>query len=72
MTPITFVNILFRFSVFALGSSAYPKFCQFGKYLDSTFDGLGADRMMDLGSGDELNRQEQSFQVRETRKKGIF
>ena len=54
---------VYRYCVFALGSTAYPKFCNFGKHLDSALEALDAERMMNLGTGDELNRQEQSFQV---------
>ena len=50
-----------RFSVFGLGNSSYPKFCSYGKFLDATLDYLGADRINELGIGDELNGQEESF-----------
>lgn len=50
-----------RFGVFALGSSAYPNFCAFGRYLDTMLDDLGGERIVKLGLGDELCGQEQSF-----------
>ncbi|XP_074603415.1 nitric oxide synthase isoform X1 [Brevipalpus obovatus] len=50
-----------RFTVFGLGSSAYPNFCQFGKYLDNVLGELGGERIHRLGTGDELCGQEQSF-----------
>lgn len=50
-----------RFAVFALGSSAYPNFCAFGRYLDTMLAELGGERITKLGTGDELCGQEQSF-----------
>ncbi|KAK3768095.1 hypothetical protein RRG08_004637 [Elysia crispata] len=50
-----------RFSVFALGSTAYPHFCAFGRYLDQTMRELGAESICRMGEGDELCGQEQSF-----------
>lgn len=50
-----------RFGVFALGSSAYPNFCAYGKYLDTVLAELGGERVSRLGIGDELCGQEQSF-----------
>ena len=50
-----------RFGVFALGSSAYPNFCAYGKYLDIVLAELGGERVTRLGIGDELCGQEQSF-----------
>ncbi|XP_065334274.1 nitric oxide synthase-like protein isoform X2 [Cloeon dipterum] len=50
-----------RFSVFALGSSAYPNYCAFGKYVDNLLGELGGERMMKLACGDELCGQEQAF-----------
>lgn len=50
-----------RFSVFALGNSSYPKFCSFGKFLDDILHNIGAERVHDLGLGDELCGQEESF-----------
>ncbi|CAG2103052.1 unnamed protein product, partial [Medioppia subpectinata] len=50
-----------RFAVFGLGSSAYPNFCAFGRYLDTMLSELGGERILKVGSGDELCGQEQSF-----------
>lgn len=53
--------IVNRFAVFGLGSSAYPNFCAFGKYIDTILGELGGERINKLGTGDELCGQEQSF-----------
>ncbi|KAJ8968172.1 hypothetical protein NQ314_002429, partial [Rhamnusium bicolor] len=50
-----------RFAVFALGSSAYPNFCAFGKYVDNLLGELGGERLLKLASGDEMCGQEQAF-----------
>lgn len=50
-----------RFAVFALGSSAYPNFCQFGKYVDTILEELGGERLVPLTMGDEICGQEQEF-----------
>lgn len=50
-----------RFAVFALGSSAYPNFCAFGKYVDNLLSELGGERLISLTCGDELAGQEQAF-----------
>ncbi|GIY63295.1 nitric oxide synthase, salivary gland [Caerostris darwini] len=50
-----------RFAVFALGSSAYPNFCSFGRYVDTMLGELGGERMVKVGTGDELCGQEHSF-----------
>ncbi|KAG0723990.1 Nitric oxide synthase, salivary gland [Chionoecetes opilio] len=50
-----------RFAVFALGSSAYPNFCAFGKYVDNLLADLGGERLIKLTCGDELSGQEQAF-----------
>ncbi|KAG7170858.1 Nitric oxide synthase, salivary gland-like, partial [Homarus americanus] len=50
-----------RFAVFALGSSAYPNFCAFGKYVDNLLSELGGEQLMKLTCGDELAGQEQAF-----------
>ncbi|CAL4076770.1 unnamed protein product, partial [Meganyctiphanes norvegica] len=50
-----------RYAVFALGSSAYPEFCAFGKYVDNLFGELGGEPLMALSCGDELTGQEKSF-----------
>ncbi|KAJ8725465.1 hypothetical protein PYW08_003648 [Mythimna loreyi] len=50
-----------RFAVFALGSSAYPKFCNFGKFIDNILGNLGGERIMELCCGDEMYGLEQRF-----------
>ncbi|XP_072944115.1 nitric oxide synthase-like protein isoform X1 [Epargyreus clarus] len=50
-----------RFAVFALGSSAYPNFCNFGKYVDKLLGDLGGERIHDLATGDEMCGQDQAF-----------
>lgn len=50
-----------RFAVFALGSSAYPNFCAYGKYLDKVLEELGGERVLDLRYGDEICGQEYAF-----------
>uniref|UniRef100_A0A1B0DDL2 nitric-oxide synthase (NADPH) n=1 Tax=Phlebotomus papatasi TaxID=29031 RepID=A0A1B0DDL2_PHLPP len=50
-----------HFAVFALGSSAYPNFCAFGKYVDNLLGELGGERIMKLTTGDEISGQEQEF-----------
>lgn len=50
-----------KFSVFGLGSRAYPKFCEFGHFIDKTMETLGASRIHAVGEGDELSGQEISF-----------
>ena len=56
-----FLRFSGRYGVFALGSSAYPNFCAYGKYLDTVLAELGGERVSRLGTGDELCGQEQSF-----------
>jgi sulfite reductase alpha subunit-like flavoprotein len=50
-----------RFSIFGLGNSSYPKFCSYAKFLDESLHELGADRIHELGLGDELCGQEEWF-----------
>ncbi|XP_064460172.1 nitric oxide synthase-like protein isoform X2 [Ornithodoros turicata] len=50
-----------RYAVFGLGSSAYPNFCAYGKYVDKILGDLGGERIMRFTTGDELRGQEQSF-----------
>lgn len=50
-----------RFAVFALGSSAYPNFCQFGKYVDNVLGELGGERLTKVAYGDEMCGQEHAF-----------
>ena len=49
------------YSVFALGSRAYPNFCEFGHTVADIFKKLGGDEVYPIGEGDELNGQEESF-----------
>uniref|UniRef100_A0A8C8D7T0 Nitric oxide synthase n=1 Tax=Oncorhynchus tshawytscha TaxID=74940 RepID=A0A8C8D7T0_ONCTS len=49
-----------RFSVFGLGSRAYPHFCAFAHAVDTLFEELG-ERILRMGEGDELCGQEESF-----------
>ncbi len=44
-----------------MGNSSYPKFCAFGILIDSLLNSLGAERIYDIGLGDELCGQEDSF-----------
>lgn len=50
-----------RYACFALGSSSYPNFCAFGKYVDVQLQRLQASQILPLSTGDELSRQEDSF-----------
>ncbi|NP_001191505.1 nitric oxide synthase 2 [Aplysia californica] len=50
-----------KYSVFALGSKAYPHFAEFGKTVDRCLSDLGATRVHKVGEGDELHGQEHSF-----------
>ncbi|XP_071208413.1 nitric oxide synthase 1-like isoform X1 [Salvelinus alpinus] len=50
-----------RFSVFGLGSRAYPHFCAFAHAVDTLFEELGGERILRMGEGDELCGQEESF-----------
>uniref|UniRef100_C4TP54 Nitric oxide synthase 1 n=1 Tax=Ambigolimax valentianus TaxID=1338344 RepID=C4TP54_9EUPU len=52
-----------RFSVFALGSKAYPHFAAFGHYIHDVLHDLGAECIFPIGTGDELCAQEQSFRL---------
>lgn len=51
----------YRFAVFALGSSAYPNFCAFGKQVDKLLGSLSGERLVNVTCGDELSGQEQAF-----------
>uniref|UniRef100_A0A8C1PGV5 nitric-oxide synthase (NADPH) n=1 Tax=Cyprinus carpio TaxID=7962 RepID=A0A8C1PGV5_CYPCA len=62
----TVFNTLFlpcRFSVFGLGSRAYPHFCAFAHAVDTLFEELGGERILRMGEGDELCGQEESFRT---------
>nr|CAB3264406.1 nitric oxide synthase, brain-like [Phallusia mammillata] len=51
-----------KFSVFGLGSRAYPNFCAFAHAMDSLFGEMEGERLLEIGEGDELSGQEESFQ----------
>lgn len=65
---------LFRFSVFGLGSRAYPHFCAFAHAVDTLFEELGGERILRMGEGDELCGQEESFRTwaKKVFKVGVF
>jgi len=50
-----------HFSVFGLGSTAYPKFAAFGRHLDFCFGVFGGKRILPFEPGDELKDQRGSF-----------
>ncbi|XP_063820406.1 nitric oxide synthase 1 isoform X2 [Pseudophryne corroboree] len=52
-----------RFSVFGLGSRAYPHFCAFARAVDTLLEEMGGERIMKMGEGDELCGQEESFRT---------
>ncbi|XP_071848203.1 nitric oxide synthase-like protein isoform X4 [Apostichopus japonicus] len=52
-----------RYSIFGLGSSAYPNFCAFAKAVDSLIADMDGERIQALGEGDELSGQEESFRT---------
>ena len=49
------------YAVCAIGSSAYPFFCGFGKLVDTAFQLLGANRLAPLATCDALNQQYKSY-----------
>ena len=51
-----------RYCVFGLGSSAYPKFCAFAHAMDGLLEMLGAERLCEIGEGDELGGLEVAFE----------
>ncbi|KAK3084578.1 hypothetical protein FSP39_015724 [Pinctada imbricata] len=50
-----------HYSVFGLGSRAYPYFCAFGHYVDNMMHALDGMRITKMAEGDELCGQEESF-----------
>jgi len=52
-----------RFAVFGLGSRAYPHFCAFAHDVDTLFGEMGGERIIEIGEGDELCGQEESFNI---------
>jgi len=57
------LSSLCRFSVFGLGSRAYPHFCAFARAVDTLLEELGGERILRMGEGDELCGQEESFRT---------
>uniref|UniRef100_A0A2K6BPD6 Nitric oxide synthase, inducible n=1 Tax=Macaca nemestrina TaxID=9545 RepID=A0A2K6BPD6_MACNE len=51
----------FRYAVFGLGSSMYPRFCAFAHDIDQKLSHLGASQLTPMGEGDELSGQEDAF-----------
>ncbi|NP_001166455.1 nitric oxide synthase, inducible [Cavia porcellus] len=51
----------FRYAVFGLGSSMYPRFCAFAHDIDIKLSQLGASQLTPVGEGDELSGQEDAF-----------
>ncbi|XP_019497126.1 PREDICTED: nitric oxide synthase, brain [Hipposideros armiger] len=51
------------FSVFGLGSRAYPHFCAFGHAVDTLLEELGGERILKMREGDELCGQEEAFRT---------
>ncbi|CAF0765832.1 unnamed protein product [Adineta steineri] len=49
------------YAVCAIGSSAYPFFCGFGKLVDTSFQLLGAHRLAPFATCDALNQQYKSY-----------
>ena len=49
------------FAVFGLGSTAYPKFANFGKFLHGSYEKLGGSPILPFTTGDELKDQQGSF-----------
>ncbi|GAB6027737.1 Nitric oxide synthase, brain [Chamberlinius hualienensis] len=52
-----------KFAVFALGSSAYPDFCAFGKFCDESLENVGYKRVIPVATADEIKSQEKSFKT---------
>ena len=50
-----------QFSVFGLGSRAYPHFCQFAHTIRDHLSDLGANELYPLSEADELEGQEDPF-----------
>ncbi|CAF1285137.1 unnamed protein product [Adineta steineri] len=54
------------YAVCAIGSSAYPFYCGFGKLIDDTFEKLGGTRLIPFTMCDALNQQFKSYNQWET------
>ncbi len=57
------IVILYRFAVFALGSRSFTtiQYCAFGKLMDKMMEGMGAQRLIAIGEGDDLGSQDMAF-----------
>ncbi|CAF1287757.1 unnamed protein product [Didymodactylos carnosus] len=51
----------YTYAVCAIGSSAYPFFCGFGKLVDRAFQQLGGQRLVPFATCDALNQQYKSY-----------
>ena len=61
VTPVVAPFRALQFSVFGLGSRAYPHFCQFAHTIRDLLSDLGANELYPLSEGDELEGQEDPF-----------
>ncbi|XP_033627460.1 nitric oxide synthase, brain-like [Asterias rubens] len=59
-TPTLLLSAV-RFSVFGLGSSAYPNFNAFGHAVDDLLGQMGGERLLEIGIGNEMGGQEIAF-----------
>ncbi|XP_071944067.1 nitric oxide synthase 1-like [Antedon mediterranea] len=50
-------------SVFGLGSRSYHTFCKFAHDVNDNLIELGAQQLLEVGEGDELYKQAESFQI---------
>ncbi|CAJ0940531.1 unnamed protein product [Ranitomeya imitator] len=50
-----------KFAVFGLGNKTYEHFNAMGKYVDKRLEELGAERIFELGSGDDDGNLEEDF-----------
>jgi hypothetical protein len=46
-----------------VGNSSYPNFCSFGYFIDTTLIALEGKQILNIGIGDELCNQDESFKI---------
>ena len=61
ISKLVFLWLLYRYSIFGLGSSEYPHFCAFADKADKAMDKLGCHRLLPLATGDAGKNQEADF-----------